>query len=145
MTRAVRTIVTTVLTLLIGLLVLQALAYGIGFASDPAGNAGEFGYEAPDPVDELTVELVRLVGISMIGNAALLAFSAILIWRASPSGAYLAMIIGAIYVVVAFGAVNAGQWWDAGFYGITGVALVVLSSAFRWLQARPASGTTGPA
>lgn len=142
MPRAARIILTTVLTLLIGLLVLQALAYGIGFAFDPEGNAGEFGYEAPDPVDELTVELVRLVGISMIGGAALLAFSAILIWRAAPSGAYLAMIIGAIYVVVAFRAVNA---WDAGFYGITGVALIVLSGAARWLLARSGPGAIGPA
>lgn len=145
MPRAVRLILTTVLTLLIGLLVLQALAYGIGFAVDPEGNAGAFGYEAPDPVDELTVELVRLVGISMIGGAVLLAFSAILIWRATPAGAYLAMIIGGIYVVVGLHAVNEQQWWDAGLYGITGVALIVLAGATRWLQARPGPSATGPA
>jgi hypothetical protein len=145
MPRAVRLILTAVLTLLIGLLVLQAAAYGIGFAVDPVGNAGEFGFEAPDPVDELTVELVRLVGISMIGGAVLLAFSAILIWRATPAGAYLAMIIGGIYVVVALHAVNAEQWWGAGLYGITGAALIVLAGTNRWLQARPAPSATGPA
>ena len=142
MLRTVRIIMTTVLTLLIGLLVLQALAYGVGFALDPEANVGEFGYEAPDPLDQLTVELVRLVGISMLGSAALLGFSAILIGRAIPAGVYLAMIIGAIYVIIAFGAVDAEQWWDAGFYGITGVALVALSAAARWLQTRPGPAET---
>ena len=133
----------TALTLLIGLLILQALAYGLGFLLDPASNAGEFGYEVAEPVDALTVALVRVVGISMIGAAALLALSVILVWRGVPAGTYIASVIGAIYIAVSLLAADAGSWWDAGFYGITGVALVALSSVVRWLQGGQSDGGGG--
>ena len=132
------------LTVLIGLLVLQALAYGIGFVLDPAGNAGEFGLEVSEPVDELTAELVRLVGLAMIGSAVLLILAAVLIWRADPVGSFLAMIIGAFYVVVALQAGMAGSWWDAGFYGITGVALIVLAAAVLRLRSSATPGAKQP-
>ena len=100
--KSLRVGLTAVLTVLIGLLVLQALAYGLTFAIDPAGGVKEFGYEAPTVVEDLTVALVGLVGVGMVGAAALLVFSAILIWRKNPAGAYLAIIVGAVYVLSGF-------------------------------------------
>ena len=86
-----------------------------------------------------------MVGIAMIGGAVLLVLAGILIWRAIPAGAYIALVIGGIYLAIALGAASAGQWWDAGFYGVTGAALIVLAAAVRWLQGRPRSGATGAA
>jgi len=84
--KTVRLILTTVLILLIGLLVLQAIGYGVGFAIDPESGVKEFGYEEPTVVEDLTVALVGLVGVGMLGIAALLILSAILVWRANPAG-----------------------------------------------------------
>ena len=86
-------------------------------------------------VDELTVALVGLVGVGMLGAAAVLALAAILIWRARPSGAYLAMITGGVYLLIAMRAHAAEWWWDARFYGAAGALLIVLSAAVRRLQA----------
>lgn len=122
-----------VLTLLIGLLVLQALAYGISFALNPEGGVGEFATK-PTPGDELTVALVGLVGVGMIGFAALMILSVLLVWRRNPAGAYVAMILGGIYIAVGLCALRASWGWDAWFYGITGASLIVLSAAVRWLQ-----------
>ena len=134
--KTIRIILTTVLSLLIGLLVLQALGYGVGFAIDPESGVKEFGYEEPTVVDDLTVTLVGLVGVGMLGVAALLTLSAILVWRASPAGAYVAMITGGVYVLAGMRAFHAEWWWDANFYSITGASLIVLSAAVRWLQSQ---------
>lgn len=142
--KTIRIILTTVLTLLLGLLVLQALGYGVGFAIDPESGVKEFGYEEPTVVDDLTVALVGLVGVGMIGIAALLILSAILVWRANPAGAYVAMIIGGIYVLAGICAFRAEWWWDANFYSITGALLIVLSAAVRWLQPRKSAGHLPP-
>lgn len=136
-----RITLTTILTLLIGLLVLQALAYGLSFALDPESGVKEFGYEAPVVVEGLTVGLVGLVGIAMVGAAALLGLSAILVWRANPAGAYVAMIVGGAYVLAGLCAFRAEWWWDAYFYSIMGAALIVLSAAVRWLPARESRET----
>ncbi len=130
----IRVTLTTVLSLLIGLLVLQALGYGVGFAMNPAGGVGEFGLEVPADVDDLTVALVGVVGVGMLGVAALLVLSAFLVWRANPAGAYVAMITGGVYVLAGLNAARAEMTWDANFYGITGASLIVLSAAVRWLQ-----------
>ncbi|MDH3734240.1 MAG: hypothetical protein OEU54_11940 [Gemmatimonadota bacterium] len=135
-----RRILTLTLTLLIGLLVLQALGYGIGFVIDPESGAGEFATEAPSVVDDLTITLVRLAGVGMLGFAALMVLSAILVWRRNPAGIYVAMILGGIYIAVGLSALRAGWRWDAGFYGGTGVALIVLSGAVGWLQGRSSEG-----
>ena len=132
--KTVRLILTTVLILLIGLLVLQAIGYGVGFAIDPESGVKEFGYEEPTVVEDLTVALVGLVGVGMLGIAALLILSAILVWRANPAGAYVAMMIGGIYVLSGLCAFRAEWWWDASFYTFTGALLIVLSAAVRWLQ-----------
>ena len=68
--RTIRIILTTALILLIGLLVLQALGYGVGFAIGPESGVREFGYEEPTAMDDLTVALVGLVGVGMLGIAA---------------------------------------------------------------------------
>ncbi len=134
--KTLRLILTTVLILLIGLLVLQALGYGVGFAIDPESGVKEFGYEKPTVVEDLTVALVGLVGVGMLGTAALLILSAILVWRANPAGAYVAMIVGGVYVLSGLCAFRAEWWWDAYFYSVTGASLIVLSAAVRWLQSR---------
>ena len=84
--KTVRLTLTAVLIALIGLLVLQALGYGVGFAIDPESGVNEFGYEEPTVVENLTVALVGLLGVGMVGIAALLILSAILVWRANPAG-----------------------------------------------------------
>lgn len=129
-------ILTAALILLIGLLVLQALGYGIGFVVDPESGVREFGYETPTVVDDLTVSLVGLVGVGMLGTAALLTLSAILVLRRNSAGTYVAMILGGAYVAAGLCALRAEWWWDAGFYGGTGAALMVLSAAVAWLRAR---------
>ena len=140
--KTIRSTLTTVLMLLIGLLVLQSLGYGVGFAIDPEGGVGEFGYEVPPAVDDLTVTLVGLVGVGMLGITALLILSAVLVWRANPAGAHVAMITGGIYVLAGMNAFRAALWWDANFYGITGVSLIVLSAVVRGLQSQERGGGT---
>lgn len=139
--RLIRKLLTAVLMLLIGLLVVQALGYGIGFAMDPESGVQELGGEEPSAVEDLTVALVGWVGVAMLGFAALLILSAILIWRADRAGAHVATILGGIYVLVGMRAFRAEWWWDAYFYSVTGALLVVLSLAVGWLQSR-VSGET---
>lgn len=134
--RTLRKILTALLLVLIGLLVLQALGYGIGFALDPASGVREFGYEKPNVVDDLTVTLVGLIGVGMLGTAALLTLAAILVWRRRPAGASIAMIIGGVYLLAGIRAHCAEWWWDAYFYGATGALLIVVSAVVRWLQSR---------
>ena len=133
---AFRRVLATVLILLIGLLVLQALGYGVGFVIDPESGVKEFGYEKPTVVEDLTVALVGLVGVGMLGVAALLTLSAGLVWRGNPAGVYVAMAIGGSYVLAGLCAYRAEWWWDANFYNATGAMLIVLSAAVRWLQPR---------
>ncbi len=139
--RLIRKLLTAVLMLLIGLLVVQALGYGIGFAMDPESGVQELGGEEPSAVEDLTVALVGWVGVAMLGFAALLILSAILIWRADRAGAHVTTILGGIYVLVGMRAFRAEWWWDAYFYSVTGALLVVLSLAVGWLQSR-VSGET---
>lgn len=134
--RTLRKILTALLLVLIGLLVLQALGYGIGFALDPASGVREFGYEKPNVVDDLTVTLVGLIGVGMLGTAALLTLAAILVWRRRPAGASIAMIIGGVYLLAGIRAYCAEWWWDAYFYFATGALLIVVSAVVRWLQSR---------
>ncbi len=134
--KIVRFVVTAVFSLLAGVLVLQALAYGVGFALNPESGVGEFGYQTPTVVEPLTVMLVGLVGVGMLANAALLVVSVVLVWRANPAGAYVAMIVGGAYVLYGAVAYRAEWWWDANFYGFTGAALFVLAVAVRLLRPR---------
>jgi len=127
-----------VLTLLIGLMVLQALAYGISFALNPEGGVGEFATK-PTVGDELTVALVGLVGVGMIGFAALMILSTILIWRGNPAGAWVVMILGGVYIAVSLCSHRAGWSWDANYYGMFGTALIVLSAAVGWFLLRATS------
>ncbi len=131
-----RLVATSALIALIGLLMLQALGYGIGFALDPAAGVGEFGSPQPAVVDDLTVSLVGMVGVSMLGTAALLTLAAILVWRKNPAGVLVTAMLGAGYVLVGMSAFRAEWGWDGYFYVITGVALIVLSAVVGWLQAR---------
>lgn len=142
--KAARTLLTTVLMLLIGLLVLQALAYGVSFALDPASGVKEFGYEEPTVVDDLTVALVGLVGVGMVGVAALLFLSAVLVWRANPAGAWAATIVGGLYVLAGLCAYRAEWWWDVYFYSVTGAMLIVLSAAVSWLRSHERPGEGSP-
>ena len=131
-----RRVITGVLILLMGLLVLHSLGYGIGFAVDPTSGVGEFGYETPTVIEDLTVELVGLVGVGMLGAAALLTLSAVLVLREEAAGSYVAIILGAVYVFVGIRAFRAEWSWDAYFYAVTGALLILLTIAVRWLQSR---------
>ena len=90
--KTIRIVLTTTLILLMG--------YGVGFALDPESGVRAFGYEEPTVVNNLVVTLVGLVGVGMLGFAALLILSVILVWREDPSGPYVAMITGGVYVLV---------------------------------------------
>jgi len=139
--KTLRTVLTTTLILLIGLLVLQALAYGVGFALDPESGVQEFGYEKPTAVGDLTVALVGLIGVGMLGTAALLSLAAVLVWRANPVGGSIAMVIGGVYVLAGLCALRAEWWWDAYFYSIAGTALIVLAASVRWARSEQREGS----
>lgn len=140
---ATRAVTRTALFLLIGLLILQALGYGIGFFFDPASGAGEFASPPPEVADELTIALVGLVGAGMLGAALFLGLAAVLVWRTEPAGTWIAMTIGFVYVLSGASAYRAGWGWDAYFYAGTGALLFVLSLADRWLGS-PAGSAAGP-
>ncbi|MEQ8330367.1 MAG: hypothetical protein RH859_07910 [Longimicrobiales bacterium] len=139
--KGVRFVLTTTLVLLIGLLVLQALGYGIGFFLDPASGVGEFASPPASDRDALTVALVGLVGVGMLGAATALGLAAVLILRRNPAGTYLAVAVGAVYVLAGISAFRAGWAWDASFYAGSGGLLMGLSVAVRWL---PTPGSTSP-
>ncbi|NNF27035.1 MAG: hypothetical protein HKN73_07445 [Gemmatimonadetes bacterium] len=133
-----KTIVRIALLFVIGILILQSLGYGVGFFFDPAGGVGEFASPPVDPEDELTIALVGLVGVGMLGTVAMLALAVTLIVKANPAGTYIAMTIGAVYVLTGASAWRAGWTWDASFYACAGALLMVLAIAHRWLEARTA-------
>ncbi len=141
--KTIRTLLTAVLTVLIGVLVLQALAYGVSFAIAPAGGVNEFGYDKPAVVDDLTVALVGMIGVGMLGSAAFLTLAAILVWRANPAGAYVAMILGVVYILEGLCAFRAEWWWDARFFCVAGTTLVLLSAVVRWLHSQESDDGTG--
>ena len=128
--------VTAILLLLIGVLVLQALGYGIGFFFDPAGGLGEFASPPPPGEDELTVALIGLVGAGMLGAAAVLAVAFVLILRGKPAGSHLAMAVGCVYLLAGLSAFRASWTWDAYFYLASGGLLSSLSIVWRWLSSR---------
>lgn len=132
--RRIRFAVTGALLLVLGLLVLQALGYGIGFFLDPASGVGEFASPPPDVVDELTVALVGLVGVGMLGTAAMLGLAAVLIVRGNSAGTYIMATIGGIYILAGFSAWRAGWAWDASFYVCSGALLLLLSVAVSWFH-----------
>ena len=86
--------------------------------------------------------LVGMVGVGMLGIAALLILSAILVLCSNPVGTYVTMIVGGIYVLEGMCAFRAEWWWDANFYSLTGASLIVLSAGVRWLQSRKRGGDT---
>lgn len=141
--RRIRVVVTGALLLVLGVLILQALGYGIGFFLDPASGVGEFASPPPEIVDALTVALVGLVGVGMIGAAAMLGLAAMLIIRANPAGTYVAMTVGGVYILTGVSAWRAGWAWDASFYVCSGVLLLLLSLAVGWFRAARIEPTQG--
>lgn len=139
-TSAIRSVLTIGAIVWMAFMIVQALGYGVGFALDPASGVGEFASEPPDVPNDLTVALVGLVGVGMLGMAALLAMAASLMWRARPSGAWLAMIGGSVYVAAGLSAFRAGWAWDGWFYVVAGGVLVSLAAGVSVLQAREAHG-----
>ena len=132
--KGVRFVLTTTLLLLIALLILQALGYGLGFFLDPGSGIGEFAVPPTSDDDPLTVALVGLVGVGMLGAALALGLAAFLLLRRNPAGSYLAVAVGAAYVLAGVSAFRAGWTWDASFYAGSGGLLVGLSVAVRWLR-----------
>lgn len=131
-----RSAVRIALLLVVGFVVLQALGYGVGFFFDPAGGVGEFASPPGDPEDELTIALVGLVGVGMLGTVLMLGLAVSLIMKSDPAGPYIAMTVGAVYVLAGVSAWRAGWTWDASFYAGAGTVLVLLAVAVRWLDHR---------
>ena len=127
--RTLRRLLTVVQLLLIGLMILQALGYGIGFFLDPASGVGEFASPPPDVVDDLTVALVGLVGVAMLGTAVALSLAVFLVVRGVGAGHLLAAAVGLVYVLAGVSALRSGWAWDARFYAGTGGLLALLSMA----------------
>jgi hypothetical protein len=138
--RPVRLAVTTALLLLTGLLILQALGYGLGFFFDPASGLGEFASPPPTEGDELTVALVGLVGAGMLGAAGVLALGVVLVLRGDPAGSYLIMAVGGVYVLAGLSVMRASWTWDAYFYIVGGGLVGSLAAAWRSLSARELNG-----
>ncbi len=126
-----RVAVTLPLLLLMGVLVAQALGYGIGFFFDPTSGLGEFASPPPAEDSPLTVALIGLVGVGMLAAAAALSLAAILIFRRHPGGLHVAMFIGCVYVLAGVSVLRAGWTGDAGFYLGSGGLLVLLAGATR--------------
>lgn len=135
--RPVRLVSMIALLLVMGFLILQALGYGIGFFFDPTSGVGEFASPPSDPVDELTVALVGLVGVGMLGTAVLLAVSALLVIKGNPAGTYIAMVVGGVYVLAGVSVLRVGWAWDAYFYAGGGMILFLLALVQRWLAPTP--------
>lgn len=133
--KVLRVVLTTMLLVLIAVLVLQALGYGLGFFFDPASGLGEFASPPPPGEDALTVALIGLVGVGMLGAAALLATSGVMVLRRRAAGSYAAMFVGAVYVLAGVSVLRADWAWDAYFYLGSGIGLVVLAAMVRWAQA----------
>lgn len=127
-------VLTATMVLLMCFLILQALGYGIGFFVDPVSGLGEFASPPPPGSDDLTVALVGLVGVGMIGAAALMALSVVLVLRGRPVGSTIGMLVGCIYLLAGVSVMRAGWTWDASFYLGGGGSLLLLCAASRWFQ-----------
>lgn len=129
--RGPRRIASTALLVVIGVLVLQALGYGIGFYLDPASGVDEFASPPPAIPDELTIALVGIVGAAMIGTAVMLTTAAVLVVRGNAAGALVSFVVGAVYVLTGVSSYRSDWAWDAGFYSATGLLLMLLSAVVR--------------
>lgn len=128
--------------LLTGVLILQGLAYGVGFFLDPASGLGEFATPPGADDDQLAIGLVGLVGVAMIGAAALLAWSAILLFKDDAFAPRMTMLVGAMYVLAGISAYRVGWMWDASFYAGTGVLLFTLSVVVHRFRGEVVGGRT---
>lgn len=138
-----RRLVTGIWLLLVAVLVLQSLGYGIGFFLDPASGLGEFATPPPAGGDDaLTVGLIGMVGVGMLGAAALFALAAFHTLRGSTAGAHLGIVLGVVYVLAGVSAFRSGWGWDAWFYTGAGLLLMMTSAAVRLL--RPKEETEPP-
>jgi hypothetical protein len=115
-------------------LVLQALGYGIGFFFDPESGLGEFASPPPPGGNELTVALIGLIGVGMLSAAALLVWSAVLVFKNSPIAPLIAMAVGVVYLLAGVSVLRSGWTWDASFYAGSGGLLVLLSVAVHGLR-----------
>ena len=126
--------------LLSGVLILQGLAYGVGFFLDPVSGLGEFASPPRAGNDDLAIALIGLVGVAMIGAAALLTWAAILLFKDDPFAPWMTMLVGAVYVLAGLSSYRVGWMWDASFYAGSGALLFMLSVAVHRLR-REAAGT----
>lgn len=137
---AIRRLSTGALLLLIGVLILQALGYGIGFFLDPESGVGEFASPPPTTLDDLTIALVGLVGVAMIGTAVMLTTAALLIARGRRAGPVVSFVVGAVYVLAGVSAFRADWAWDGGFYATAGALLSLLSLTVFLIRDESSSG-----
>lgn len=137
--KQIRGVVAAALLLLMAALVLQALGYGIGFFFVPESGLGEFA-SPPRGGDELTVALIGLIGAGMLGAAGLLIWSAVLVFKNDPTGPFIAMAVGVVYMLAGVSVLRSGWTWDAAFYAGSGALLVLLSGAVRGLRGPERAG-----
>lgn len=126
--------------LLTGVLILQGLAYGVGFFLDPVSGLGEFASPPPVGNDDLAIALIGLVGVAMIGASALLTWAAVLLFKDDALAPWMTMLVGAVYLLAGISSYRVGWMWDAWFYGGSGVLLFLLSVAVHRLRGE-AAGT----
>ena len=116
------------LVLVLGVLALNALAYGCWFIAAPREGLGEFGYPTA-PVLSGALYLVGLVGVAMLGAAAFALLAIFLLMRGRPGGLAVSLVLGASYLGVGLYALLNGMTVDALIYGGFGVLVTALSVA----------------
>lgn len=124
------------LTVVLGLLALNGLAYGAFYLFSPAAGLGEFGYDTTLEAEAGALHLVSLAGITLLGFAGFALLAIRYIARGVRAGLGVAHVLGGIYLGLGAYAVSAQLWVDALIYGGFGL-LVTLLAAIGWQSMPP--------
>ena len=120
------------------LIALNALAYGVGFVTDPEAGLEEFGYDTSVTIDDAARILVGLVGIGLTGFAAFSVLAAWMVIRGNRAGLFVTIVLGGTYIPIGIYAIFKQLWFDGFFYGGVGIAITLLAGAL-WKSMAPAS------
>ena len=119
----------------LGLLVLNALAYGCWFIASPHEGFGEFG-QSPEPAGKAALYLVGLVGVVMLGAAAFALLAMYLLIRGRAGGLPVAVVLGICYLGVGLYALLNEMPVDALIYGGFGVLVTGLVAVLGLLESK---------
>lgn len=119
---------------ILSLLALNALAYGAWFITSPLQGLGEFG-PAIAPAAAGALYLVSLVGMAMLGAAAIAVLAIYLLVRGRAEGFWMAGVLGVAYLGTGILALHNQLMVDAAIYGSFGVLVTVLTG-LRFLGQR---------